>query len=164
MKYFLLAVLISLTVLLNAQTGAQPKSGASSNSGGQKTSGAQSQSSASKGGDDKNIEKYPKWKWRRKLKMARRKMKEGSYYIAVKYLEDAYKDKQDKVEIMHLLGEANRYLRDYDESAKYYHLEMVKDSGAYPSDRFYMGQMEKSQGKYDDAKRDFQLYLKTRLD
>ena len=163
MKYFLLAVLIPLTVLLNAQTGAQPKSGASSNSG-QKASGGQSQSSASKGGDDKNIEKYPKWKWRRKLKMARRKMNEGSYYIAVKYLEDAYKDKPEKVEISHLLGDANRYLRDYDDAAKYYHVEMAKDSGAYANDRFYLAQMEKSQGKYDDAKKDFQLYLKTKLD
>jgi outer membrane protein OmpA-like peptidoglycan-associated protein/tetratricopeptide (TPR) repeat protein len=160
MKYFLLAVLIPLTVLLSAQN-PTPKGGANSNNGNVQNG---SNGQVAKGGDDKNIEKYPKWKWRRKLKMARRKMNEGSYYIATKYLEDAYKDKPDKVEIMHLLGEANRYLRDYDDAAKYYRLEMVKDSGAYASDRFFLGQMNKSLGKYEDAKQDFQTYLKTKLD
>ena len=158
MKYFLLAVLIPLTVLLSAQnTPKQQNSGSSST---QKNSGGQSAGNS----EDKNIEKYPKIKWRKKLKIARKKMKEGSYYIASKYLEDAYKDKPEKVEIPHLLGEANRYLRDYEAAAKYYHAEMAKDSGAYPNDRFFLGQMEKQNGKYEDAKGYFQGYLKSKLD
>ena len=160
MKYFLLAVLIPLTVLLNAQNATQPKTGSSTSSG-QKSSGGQTASSS---GDEKNIERYPKLKWRKKLKIARKKMKEGSYYIASKYLEDAYKDKPEKVEISHLLGDANRFLRDYEEAAKYYHVELAKDSGAYVNDRFFLGQMEKSNGKYEDAKRDFESYLKAKLD
>ena len=163
MKYFLLAVLIPLTVLLNAQTGGQQKPGTTAgSSNGQKSQGGQSVSSSS--GETKNAEKYPKWKWRRKLRLARKKMNQGSYYIASQYLEDAYKDKPEKVEIAHLLGEANRYLRDYEAAVKYYRAEMAKDSGAYPNDKFFLGQMEKCNGKYDEAKAAFQSYKKAKLD
>lgn len=159
MKYFLLAVLIPLTVLLSAQN--TPKQ--QNNSGGKSTQNSSGGQSAGNS-DDKNIERYPKLKWRKKLRIARKKMKEGSYYIASKYLEDAYKDKPEKVEIMHLLGEANRYLRDYEAAAKYYRAEMAKDSIGFPADKFFLGQMEKSNGKYEDAKSDFQSYLKSKLD
>ncbi len=155
MKYFLLAVLIPLTVLLNAQNGSQQKNNSNN------TSGQTANSTSTTAG---NNERYPKLKWRKKLKIARKKMKEGSYYIASQYLEDAYKDKPTKLEISHLLGEANRYLRDYEAAAKYYKVEITKDSGAYPNDRFFLGQMEKCNSKYDDAKRDFEGYIKTKLD
>ncbi len=162
MKYFLLVVLIPLSVLLSAQNTQkqQPTSGGSK--GTQASSGGQSASNSN--GDDKNIERYPKLKWRKKLRIARGKMKDGSYYIAAKYLEDAYKDKPEKVEITHLLGDANRFLRDYEAAAKYYKAEMAKDSGAYPTDKFFLGQMEKCNGKYEEAKSDFQSYLKSKLD
>lgn len=163
MKYFLLAVLIPLTVLLSAQN--TPKTQQTSGSKGTQTSsnsssGGQSASNS----DEKNIEKYPKLKWRKKLRIGRKKAKEGSYYVATKYLEDAYKDKPDKVEIMHLLGECNLYLRDYEASAKYYTAEMAKDSGAYANDKFFLGQMLKSNGKYEEAKSAFQSYLRAKLD
>jgi len=43
------------------------------------------------------VEKYPKIKWRKKVKIARLKIQEGSYYNAAQYLEDAYKVKPDKL-------------------------------------------------------------------
>jgi len=162
MKYFLLVVLIPLTVLLSAQSTQKQPTTSGGSKGTQTSSGGQSASNSNS--DDKNIERYPKMKWRKKLKMGRRKMKAGSYYIAAKYLEDAYKDKPDKVEIMHLLGDANRFLRDYEASAKYYTAEMAKDSGAYPGDKFFLGQMDKCNGKYEEAKSEFQGYLKVKLD
>ena len=149
MKYFLLAVLIPLTVLLSAQSTPQKQQNSGGSKGTQASSGGQSASNSNS--TERNEEKYPKLKWRKKLRIGRQKMKVGSYYIAAMYLQDAYKDKPEKVEIMHLLGDANRFLRDYEASAKYYRAEMVKDSGAYPGDKFFLGQMDKCNGKYEDA-------------
>ncbi|HWB64996.1 MAG TPA: hypothetical protein VG603_15870, partial [Chitinophagales bacterium] len=144
MKYFLLSLLIPLTLMLNAQD-----------------------KSKGKGNSDqttKTIEKYPKVKWRKKLKIARQKMADGSYINAVEYLEDVYKDKSDKVEVMHLLGDANRYLRDYESAEKYYKAAVTKDPVAYPTDQYYLALMQKMNGKYEDAKKTFQDYLKSKLD
>lgn len=132
MKYFLLALLIPLTVLVNAQDGSNLK----------------------------NVEKYPKMKWCKKVKIARVKIKEGSYYNAAQYLEDAYKVKPEKIAIAHLLGDVNRYLRDYEAAEKYYKAVIEKDPEAYVSDRFFLGQMQKMNGRYEDAKKTFDAYIK----
>ncbi len=135
MKYFLAVVLVPLMLMANAQDGSKLK----------------------------NVEKYPKFKWKKKLKIARKKFEEGSYYNAAQYLEDAYKDKSDKQEIAHLLGEANRFLRDYEAAEKYYKASVDKDAEKYPSDVFFLGQMQKMNGKYDDAKTSFSNYQKATL-
>jgi len=135
MKYFLLALLIPITVLVNAQDGSQLK----------------------------NVEKYPKIKWRKKLKIARLKIKEGSYYNAAQYLEDAYKVKPDKIDISHLLGDVNRYLRDYEASEKYYKQVITKDPEAFVEDQFRLGQMQKMNGHYEDAKKTLEGYIKAPL-
>ncbi len=109
-----------------------------------------------------NIEKYPNAKWRKKVKMAAKKMEQGnyqSYYNAGQYLEDAYKQKPDKVRIAHLLATVKRNLRDYQEAEKYYAV-VVKDApAAYVNDRFYLGQMQKMNGKYEEAKKTFQAFI-----
>jgi len=135
MKYFLLALMIPLVVFGNAQDG----------------------------GKLKNVEKYPKIKWRKKLKIARAKIAEGSYYNAAQYLEDAYKVKPDKIDIAHLLGDVNRYLRDYEAAEKYYKVVIDKDAEAFVNDQFHLGQMQKMNGRYEDAKKTFEGYLKAPL-
>ncbi len=135
MKYFLLAALVPLIFFAGAQNETQLK----------------------------NVEKYSKVKWRKKLKIARVKMEEGSYYNAAQYLEDVYKDKPDKIEVPHLLGTVNRYLRDYESSEKYYKAVITKDNEAYPSDMYYLGLMQKMNGHYEDAKKTLQDYLKLEL-
>jgi len=135
MKYFLLALLIPLTVFVNAQDGSNLK----------------------------NVEKYPKIKWRKKLKIARLKIQEGSYYNAAQYLEDAYKAKPDKIDIAHLLGEVNRYLRDYESAEKYYKVVIAKDPEAFVNDQFYLGQMQKMNGHYEDAHKTLDGYMKAPL-
>jgi peptidoglycan-associated lipoprotein len=135
MKYFLLALLIPITLFAGAQEGSKLK----------------------------NVEKYPKVKWRKKLKIARLKIAEGSYYNAAQYLEDAYKVKQDKIEIAHLLGDVNRYLRDYEAAEKYYKAVIDKDAEAYVVDQFYLGQMQKMNGKYEEAKKTLEGYIKSPL-
>jgi outer membrane protein OmpA-like peptidoglycan-associated protein/tetratricopeptide (TPR) repeat protein len=180
MKYFLLALFIPLTVLLNAQGQVTPgartpattpnnsNSGNSGNTGGKSGS---SGSSASGGGSGSSaastpnkIEKYPKVKNGKKLKIARQKMADGSYINAVAYLEDIYKDKPDKLEVMHLLGECNRYLRDYQSAEKYYKASVTKDPIGFINDNYWLGVMQKMNGKYEDAKKTLSDYLKTKLD
>lgn len=135
MKYFLLAVLAPLILFASAQDGAKVK----------------------------NVEKYPNVKWRKKLKIARAKVQEGSYYNAVQYLEDAYKEKPEKIEIPHLLGESYRFLRDYKLAEKYYKLVVDKDAEAYVDDQYWLAQMQKMNGNYDVAKKTYTNYLKAEL-
>lgn len=133
MKYFLLVALVPLIMFANAQ------------------------------GSKKNIEKYPNYKWKKKLKIARLKITQGSYYNAAVYLEDVYREKPDKVEVPHLLGEVNRQLRDYEAAEKYYSAAVKLNPDAYPNDHFFLGQMLKMNGKYEDAKKSFESYLKQEL-
>jgi peptidoglycan-associated lipoprotein len=136
MKYFLTLVLMPLIIFAHAQDG----------------------------GKLKNVQKYPKFKWGKKLKIAKKKMAEGSYYNAAQYLEDVYKEKPEKLEVPHLLGEANRQLRDYSAAEKYYKVVVDKDAAKYPNDQYYLAEMQKMNGKYEEAKKTFQAYLGAKVD
>ncbi len=143
MKYFLLALLIPLTITLNAQD--KTKAGSATE-------------------QKKTIEKYPKVKWRKKFKIAKQKMADGSYIAAAEYLEDVYKEKPEKLEVLHLLGRVNLYLRDYQAAEKYYKLLISKDAQAWVNDNYFLGIAQKQNGHYDDAKKAFNDYLKAPLD
>ncbi len=136
MKYFLLALMIPVNLFVSAQ-----------------------QETTSTG----NVQKYPKAKWCKKLKIAKKKLAEGSYYNAAQYLEDVYKEKPNKIQVPHLLGEVNRILRDYEAAEKYYSDVIKLDPEAYVNDQFRLGQMQKMNGKYEDAKKTFTDYLKAQL-
>jgi outer membrane protein OmpA-like peptidoglycan-associated protein/tetratricopeptide (TPR) repeat protein len=138
----LIAVLTLITLVLAAQ--AQP-----------------TQDSESK--DRHAILKYPKVKPRKKKKIAEQLIKEGSYYNAAEYLEDVLKDKPDNMKIVHQLALINESLRDYKAAEKYYRLELDKDPNKWPNDKFNLGHMQQMNGKYDDAKKSYQDYLKTDL-
>ncbi|MES2620284.1 MAG: OmpA family protein [Bacteroidota bacterium] len=138
MKYFLLALMIPLILFAS----------------GQDSSGL------------KNVQKYPKVGWRKKVKIATKKMGEGSYqsyYNAAQYLEDAYNAKPEKLRIVHLLAEVNRNLRDYEAAEKYYSELVKKDPEAYVNDQFFLGQMQKMNGRYEEARKTFTDYLKVKL-
>jgi tetratricopeptide (TPR) repeat protein len=165
MKYSLLALILSVAILLNAQTPAQqPQSKGQNSSQGSGNSGGSSSKAASGSTSDQKLEKYAKVKWRKKLKIARNEIAAGSYISAAEYLEDVYKDKPDKVEVMHLLGNVNRLLRDYEAAEKYYKLSLQKSPDAFIDDSYYLGVMQKINGKYDDAKKTLTDYLKAKLD
>jgi outer membrane protein OmpA-like peptidoglycan-associated protein/tetratricopeptide (TPR) repeat protein len=112
----------------------------------------------------KRVEKYPNTKPGKKLKLAKQLAKEGSYYNAAEYYADVLKAKPDKIKVIHELAEINRSLRDYKEAEKYYTLEIEKVKDKWPNSKFFLGQMQKMNGKYDDAKKTFQEYLKYKLD
>lgn len=135
MKYIVMLAMIPLTLFLGAQDSGQ-----------------------------KNIQRYPKVKAKKKLKISRQLLKEGSYYNAASYLEDVYKDKPNKIDVPHLLAEVNRYLRDYEAAEKYYKAVIEKDPEAYVNDNFFLGQMQKMNGRYEDAKKSFESYIKIKLD
>lgn len=103
-----------------------------------------------------NIQKYPKAKWRKKVKMATQKMNQGdyqSYYNAGQYLQDAYDQQPDKIRTAHLLAIVKRNLRDYQAAEKYYKAVLALNPDTYVNDRFYLGQMQKMNGKYEEAKK-----------
>lgn len=110
------------------------------------------------------VEKFPKVSVRKKKKIAETLVKQGSYYNASEYYEDVLKAKPDNIKVIHQLAEINRSLRDYKLAEKYYALEIEKDKDKWPNDMFFLGQMQKMNGKYDDAKKTFQDYLKVKLD
>jgi len=102
-----------------------------------------------------NVQKYPNAKWRKKVKMAAQKMNQGdyqSYYNAGQYLQDAYDQKPDKIRIAHLLATVKHNLRDYQAAEKYYKVVVDINPNTYANDRFYLGQMQKMNGKYEEAK------------
>lgn len=113
--------------------------------------------------DRQQVEKYPTVKWRKKKKIAKNLAKEGSYYNAVSYYEDVLKAKPDDKKTIYQLAELNRSLRDYKQAEKYYTLLLDKDKEGYPTELFYLGQMQKMNGKYDEARATFKSYLKTNL-
>ena len=115
---------------------------------------------------DKNrqeVRKYPKVKPRKKKKIAEELVKEGSYYNAAEYYEDLLKDKPNDIKIVHQLATLNMALRDYKAAEKYFKLELDKDATKWPNDKYYLGQMLKMNGKYDEAKKTLQEYLKAEL-
>ena len=158
MKKLIVVAMISLVLAAQAQTSGS-KSGNSNNSN--------STGSSSAGGDSKDrhtILKYPKVKWRKKLKLATELEKQGSYYNAAEYYEDVLKEKPDNIKVMHQLALINMGLRDYKSAEKYYRLEEDKDPKKWPNDKYFLAQMQKMNGKYDDAKKSYQEYLKSDLD
>ncbi|MFN8276763.1 MAG: OmpA family protein [Chitinophagales bacterium] len=104
--------------------------------------------------------KFPKVSVSKKKKLGAQLAKQGSYYNAVEYYEDVVKQKPDQIKVVHQLAEINRMLRDYKSAEKYYKIELDKDDKKWVTDNFYLGQVLKANGKYDEAKKAFQAYLK----
>jgi outer membrane protein OmpA-like peptidoglycan-associated protein/tetratricopeptide (TPR) repeat protein len=124
------------------------------------------QAQAAQDGDSKDkdrhaILKYPKVKTGKKLKLANQLMKDGSYYNAAEYYEDVLKAKPDNIKVMHALALINQSLRDYKSAEKYYKLEIQKDEKKWPNDKYFLAEMQKMNGKYDEAKKSYQEYLKS---
>ena len=109
------------------------------------------------------IMKYKNVKWKKKLKLANDLVKEGSYYNAAEYYEDVIKQKPDKIKVLHQLGVVNQSLRDYVAAEKNYALVVQKDPKKYPNDLYFLGQMQKMNGKYDDARKSLSAYIKSDL-
>ncbi len=124
---------------------------------------AQAQAKDGDSKDRHSILKYPKVKTKKKKKLADQLSKDGSYYNAAEYYEDVLKDKPDNIKVMHQLAIINQSLRDYKSAEKYYKLELDKDPKKWPNDRYFLGQMQQMNGKYDDAKKSYQEYLKSEL-
>jgi outer membrane protein OmpA-like peptidoglycan-associated protein/tetratricopeptide (TPR) repeat protein len=106
------------------------------------------------------VEKYPKAGTSKKYRIAKAKMKDGSYYNAAEYLEDVVKAKPNKISRVHQLAELNRYLRDYKKAEQYYKQVLDKDAEKFPEDNYYYALMLKANGKYEEAKKKFQEFLK----
>jgi outer membrane protein OmpA-like peptidoglycan-associated protein/tetratricopeptide (TPR) repeat protein len=159
MKKLIVVALISLVLAPQAQ--------AQTSSGSKSSNGSSSSSSSAGSGDSKDrlaVLKYPKVKPRKKKKLGDELMKQGSYFNAAEYYEDYLKAKPDNIKVIHALAIINMGLRDYKSAEKYFKVEIDKDPKKWPNDMYFLGQMQKMNGKYDDAKKSLQAYLKADLD
>ncbi|MFN8310359.1 MAG: OmpA family protein [Chitinophagales bacterium] len=135
MKKIVAAALILLTVGANAQT-------------------------EEKAETRQQVKKYPKVSIRKKKKLGDQLAQAGSYYNAVEYYEDVFKEKPDQIKVVHQLAVINMKLRDYKSSEKYFKIELEKDNKKWVEDNFFLGQALKYNGKYDEARKAFSEYLK----
>jgi outer membrane protein OmpA-like peptidoglycan-associated protein/tetratricopeptide (TPR) repeat protein len=106
------------------------------------------------------IMKYPKAGNFRKKRLAKKLIKEGSYYNAALYLEDVHKAKPTQIKVTHTLAELNRFLRDYKAAEGLYKEVIEQDKGKFVDDNYYYAQMLKMNGKYEEAKSAFEDFLK----
>jgi outer membrane protein OmpA-like peptidoglycan-associated protein len=125
---------------------------------------AQAQQEADNSKTRQDVRKYPKLKPGKKKKLADQEVKNGNYYVAIEYYEDVLKDKPDNLKLVHQIAELNRALRDYKAAEKYYKIELDKDANKWPNDKFYLANMLKMNGKYDEAKKMYQDYIKSNVD
>lgn len=107
-----------------------------------------------------NVQKYPKAKTAKKYRIAKKQIKVGSYYNAADYLEDVVKAKPNKIVRIHQLAELNMKLRDYQKAEQYYKQVLDLDAGKFVEDNYYYALMLKANGKYEEAKKQFQEFAK----
>lgn len=108
--------------------------------------------------ENQQVKKYNDISIGKKKKLAEKLIKEGSYFNAVEYLEDVYAKKQT-YKTSWQLAELNRDLRDYQRAEKYYKKTIDLKPSKYEMAQFYLGQMLKMNGKYDEAKKAFGTFV-----
>jgi outer membrane protein OmpA-like peptidoglycan-associated protein/tetratricopeptide (TPR) repeat protein len=106
--------------------------------------------------------KYPKASTGKKTRIAKAKVKDGSYYNAADYLAQVVAAKPEKIKNVHQLANVEYSLRDYSKAEKYFKMVIDKDPGKYAEDQFYYGKSLKVNGKYEEAKTQFQNFLKSK--
>ncbi|HXH17971.1 MAG TPA: OmpA family protein [Chitinophagales bacterium] len=96
----------------------------------------------------------------RKIKrMAKKLYKKGSYYNSLEYWEQYYEKKPEKTSAMEKIAELNFMLRDYKMAEKRYKALMEADSANFPKARYWYALMLKYNGKYDESKEQFSIFI-----
>ncbi|NNC96295.1 MAG: OmpA family protein [Chitinophagales bacterium] len=109
--------------------------------------------------DIQNTQRHEKISNRKKLKIAKQLVKDGSYHNAVLYYEDVHEDRPNNSHIIAALADLNYYLRDYKEAQKWYEELAGLDPKNYPVAQFHLGRMLKINGKYAEAKVEFKEFI-----
>ncbi len=92
-------------------------------------------------------------------------MQDGNFYRAAELIRPVLATDSSDLGLAFRYAECKRHLLSYKKAEHWYRYVCTQDQEhAYPSARFYLALMEKHNGKYGDAKRDFETYLKTGKD
>lgn len=86
---------------------------------------------------------------------------EKDYYTAFVHFRDAMERSPEEVGLWFKYAEVTRQFNAYEESEKYFTKVMEsKDSAQYPLAKFWLGEVQKSLGKYAEAQDAFSAFLK----
>lgn len=87
-------------------------------------------------------------------------VKHGGIYSAIDFYEHYLNLYPDKVNIKYELAELYRQSRDYKKAELFYKQVYEVNPDKYPLSSFYFAQMMKMNGKYEDAKNQFEVFKK----
>ncbi len=90
---------------------------------------------------------------------------QGNYYGAANMYKKALDINRNVVKLAYKYADACRMNRDYNSAEKWYETVVNKDKGGFPLAIFWLADMQKSQGKYQKAQKNYrQYYQKHRKD
>lgn len=83
------------------------------------------------------------------------------YYNAITYYQTALKMDSSDIAVWFHFAEANRFVNNYKVAERYYNKVWTRDSkNEFPQSQYWLGMMQKSNGKYKDAEKSFDRYYR----
>lgn len=102
-----------------------------------------------------------KFKFKKTLKLADRKIKAGNIYGAAESYEEIMERKPEAVNVAYKLAVSYQAARDYKNAAKWYKHVIDQDADAQPMARYWYATMLKMTGQYMEAKVEYDAFIKT---
>ncbi len=109
--------------------------------------------------DDYRSDKLKNLGYKKKVKIANNLYDQGSYINALMYYEEAYAVKPDNACLASRLAKLNYLVRDYSKAETYYQKFYDLDPVKYAKAKYMMALMQKYNGKYADAKTNFDGFI-----
>ncbi|CAN5335578.1 hypothetical protein BH09BAC1_BH09BAC1_28310 [soil metagenome] len=109
--------------------------------------------------DDYRSEKLKNLPYKKKVKIANGLYENGSYINALMYYEEAYAQKPENACIVSRLAKLNYLVRDYGKAETYYGKFYELDPKKFSKAKYMQALMQKYNGKYDEAKKNFQAFI-----
>jgi peptidoglycan-associated lipoprotein len=100
----------------------------------------------------------PAQSWKKSRKSADELYQQGKYVEAAAQYEEAFKKKPKNKDLAYKIAEIYYSVKDYRKAAEYF--QHIKDDNVkYPMSGLKYARSLKQDGRYEDAKREFQAYL-----
>ncbi len=110
--------------------------------------------------DDYRSEKLKNLGPKKKLKIANNLYERGSYINALMYYEEVYAQKPEDACVVSRLAKLNYLVRDYVKAETYYQKFYELDPVKYSKAKYMQALMQKYNGKYAEAKTNFEAFSK----
>jgi outer membrane protein OmpA-like peptidoglycan-associated protein/tetratricopeptide (TPR) repeat protein len=116
--------------------------------------------SAAQQQSDTRTAKQKRYSVRKKIKLGKKLTEKGSYFNALMYFQEAYEKKPSKLVALERAAHLNYLMRDYKKAEEQYKLLLDNEKGLfkYPDTRYWYALMLKYNGKYDEAKAEFEKF------